>query len=263
MVSAVSHIGNRFSNFRRSVLYGGLLRVVSREQLISGLIRYRWLVWSLTVVILASLAAGATIHQIEAFKAALAGRAPTPERQVTVLVAIAPIGKGTRLSADALGEKEVPLSAAKSGLVQSQNKSQVVGRQVPIALKAGDLLTAALFDSDSGYKLKDHLKPGHRLLPVTADGNGTFGSFDGIEFVDVWDTSVLLPAQDAQELRVIEAGQDVGQARLIAKRLRVVRVLATRPDQSGSSHFLEVREEQVSAILHAQQSGRVRYVLAV
>lgn len=237
--------------------------MVSREQFICGLLRYRWLVWSLTVLLLAGLAAGATTHEIEAFKATLAGNAPKPERQVTVLVASAPIGKGTRLSAGSLGEREVPLSVAKSGLVQSQNKAQVVGRQAPIALQAGDFLIAALFDTDKGYNLRDHLKPGHRLLPVAADGNGTFGSFDGVEFVDVWDTAILLSAQDNQELTVIEAGQEIGQAKLIAKRLRVVRVLDTRSDQSSHSHFLEVREEQVSAILQAQQSGRVRYVLAI
>jgi Flp pilus assembly protein CpaB len=262
MVGEISHFRDGISIFRRSILYGGIFGVVSREQLISGLIRYRWLVWSLTVLILAVLAAGLTIHQIETFKAALAGNAPKPERQVAVLVASAPIGKGTRLSAGSLGEREVPLSVAKSGLIQVQNKSQVVGRQVPIALQAGDLLTAALFDSDGGYNLKDHLKSGYRLLPVAADGNGTFGSFDGIEFVDVWDTSVLPSVQDTQELAVIEAGQEAGQARLIAKRLRVVRVLNTGSNQSGYSHFLEVREGQVSAILQAQQSGRVRYVLA-
>lgn len=237
--------------------------MVSREQFISGLIRYRWLAWSLTVLVLAGLAAGATIHQIEAFKASLAGKAPKPERQVMVLVASAPIGKGTRISAGSLGERSVPLGVAKSGLVQFQNKAQVVGRQVPIALQPGDFLTAALFDADSGYNLKDHLKPGHRLLPVAADGNGTFGSFEGVEFVDVWDTSVLPSAQDNQDLTVIEAGQEMGQAKLIAKRLRVVRVLGTRSDQSAYSHFLEVREEQVSAILQAQQSGRVRYALAI
>ena len=263
MVGEISYLGNRISIVRRSVLYGGVLRVVSREQFISSLLRHRWLVWSLTVVLLAGLAAGATTRQIEAFKDTLAGNAPKPERQVTVLVASTPIGKGTRLSAGSLDEREVPLSVAKSGLVQSQNKAQLVGRQVPIALEAGDFLIAALFDTDKGYNLKDHLKPGHRLLPVAADGNGTFGSFDGVEFVDVWDTSILFSAQDNQELTVIEAGQETGQARLIAKRLRVVRVPGTRSDQSGQSHFLEVREEQVSAILQAQQSGRVRYVLAI
>ena len=237
--------------------------MVSREQLISRLIRHRWLAWSMSVVILASLAAGVTMHQIEGFKATLAEKAPKPERQVMVLVASARIGKGTRVSASSLGEKQVPLSIAKSGLVQVQNKAQVVGRQVPIALQPGDFLTAALFDADSGYNLANYLKPGYRLLPVSADGNGTFGFFEGIEFVDVWDTSVLLSAQDNQDLTVIEAGQDVGQAKLIAKRLRVVRVLGTRSDQSAHSHFLEVREEQVSAILQAQQSGRVRYVLAI
>ena len=263
MVGEISDFGNGVPIFRRSVFHGGVLRVVSREQFISGLLRYRWLVWSLTVVLLAGLAAGATTHQIEAFKTTLAGNVPKPERQVTVLVVSTPIGKGTRLSAGSLVEREVPLSIAKSGLVQSQNKAQVVGRQVPIALQAGDFLIAALFDTESGYNLKDHLKPGHRLLPVAADGNGTFGSFDGVEFVDVWDTSILLSAQENQELTVIEAGQETGQAKLIAKRLRVVRVLGTRSDQSGHSHFLEVREEQVSAILQAQQSGRVRYVLAI
>jgi Flp pilus assembly protein CpaB len=263
MGGEISHSGNGISILCRSVLHGGVLRVVSREQLISGLIRHRWLVWSMTVVVLAGVATGATMHQIEGFKATLAVNVPKPERKVMVLVASAPIGKGMRLSAVSLGEKEVPLSVAKSGLVQVQNKEQVVGRQVPIALEPGDFLTAALFDADSSYNLKDHLKPGHRLLPVASDGNGTLSFFEGIEFVDVWDTSVLLSAQDNQDLTVIEAGQEAGQAKLIAKRLRVIRVLGTRPDQSAYSHFLEVREEQVSAILQAQQSGRVRYVLAI
>jgi Flp pilus assembly protein CpaB len=263
MVDEISHAGSRKAIFRQFVLYGGLFRVVSREQFMNGLLRYRWLVWGLTVLVLAGLASGATLRQIEAFKAALERDAPKPERQVMVLVANAPIGKGTRISAGALGERAVPLSIAKSGLIQTHNKAQVVGRPVPIALQTGDFLTAALFDSDRGYSLQDHLKPGHRLLPVSADGSGTFGSFDGIEFVDVWDTAMVLSAQETQELTVIEAGQEFGQAKLIAKRLRVVRVPGTRLDQAGHAHFLEVREEQVPAILKAQQSGRVRYVLAI
>jgi Flp pilus assembly protein CpaB len=263
VATEIAHIGSRKAILRQSVLYGGIFRVVSREQLIARMLRYRWLLWGLAVLTMAGLASSATLSHIEAFKATLEREVPKPERQVMVLVANTPIGKGTKLSAGALGAKEVPLSIAKSGLIQLQNKSQVVGRSIPIALQTGDFLTAALFDSGSGYSLKDHLKPGHRLLPVSADGNGTFGAFDGIEFVDVWDTSILLATQENQDLTVIEAGQELGQAKLIAKRLRVIRVLGSRPDQTGHSHFLEVREEQVPAILQAQQSGRVRYVLSI
>jgi len=237
--------------------------MVSRHLIASALKSHERLVRVFIIFILSLIATYLTVGEIESYKARLSLDMPKQEEQVAVLVAKTRLKSGTNISRQSVDRKMVPVSMVRSGLIKAEDSELVIGRRTSIPLQPGDFLLAALFEGPEKPEIRDHLRSGYRLIPILTSGVGTSGEFFGADFVDVWDTSLLSGVQDGQELAVLEAGQEFGRAKLLAKRVKVVSI-DDRDNKSGlSRHFLEIREDLVPVLLQAQQAGRVRYVLAL
>lgn len=189
-------------------------------------------------------------------------------KAITVMIAARQIQAGHRIEKADLGWQQVAPGSVPSGALARPGQSEInaVGSIALRNLAAGELITQQyLAPAPSGDSLAGNLNPGWRAVTLTADASQTAAGMllpnDKVDLILAGGSLAPAPLVPGQP-----AGAATDAPARVISNIRVIAINgAMRPKtdsgvtdaKSGGTVTLEVRPEDVAAILSAASGGRL------
>lgn len=160
---------------------------------------------------------------------------------VAVLVAKRDIARGTELTKEVLGVRDIPENYVEPRQIRHTALKDVLGAKLGVALKAGEVLSATDMDARARSKqLSDLVEPGTRALTVTTSApTALLRPGDRVDVLERHSGSVPL----LQNLLVLAVGEEMGEER--------------KPTSTGDGVTLGAPPEEILELSRASTRGPI------